>query len=206
MRLELAERLRCPRPHTPTPLIIVAQRAVERELIEGVAGCPVCRLEARIEDGHLRFPEAPADPSPVAAPDAERALRVIALLGLAEPGGAVLLTGAYAAYAGAIVRLVDVRAVVFGAAAERVDGVSAVHLPDPALPFTDGTFRAAALAADTSMPIVLDAVRCVTPGGRVLGARPLERPESVRELARDELEWVGEAERGASGVVPLRRA
>lgn len=220
MRLELAERLRCPRPHAPTPLIVVAHRTVERELLDGVAGCPVCYLEARFEDGDLQFPEAgtagavgvpattgsagrEADAPPV---DSERLLRLVALLGLAEPGGAVLLTGEYAAFAEALVRSVDVRAIVLAAQSARVEGVSAVHLVEPAVPFTDATFRAAALDAGTPLPLVLDAVRSVAPGGRVLGALPLERPAAVRELARDELEWVGEAERGASGVVPLRRA
>lgn len=216
MRLELAERLRCPRPHAPTPLIVVAQRTVERELLDGVAGCPVCHLEARFEDGDLRFPAVPDSPvrtteaatrSRADAPiEPEQLLRLVALLGLAEPGGAVLLSGGYAAFAEALVRSVDVRALVLAESHAGVEGVSVVRLVEPAVPFVDATFRAAAIAADTPLPLLLDILRSVAPGGRVVGALPLLPPDLVRELARDEREWVGEVQRAAGPVVPLRRA
>ncbi|MBX3174673.1 MAG: hypothetical protein KF709_09690 [Gemmatimonadaceae bacterium] len=206
MRLELAERLRCPGTHAATPLVVVAQRTVERELLDGVAGCPVCRLEARFADGDLLLPGASDSvASTDALPGEEELLRLVALLGLAEPGGAVLLVGNYARFAAALVAEIDVRAVVLGAA-PRTSGVSAVRGAQQVLPFSDATFRAAAIGASTPMPLLLDVVRGVAPGGRVVGALPLERPASVRELARDEREWVGEVERGASGIVPLRRA
>lgn len=221
MRLELAERLRCPQPHVATPLVVVAQRTVERELLDGFAGCPVCHLEARFVDGDLVMPGAaerrttaddarsapPATSAEVPRTDpASDLLRLVALLGLAEPGGAVLLTGSYAQCAAPIVAAVDVRVVVVGAVPERIAGVSAVHIADPALPFGDATFRAAAIAADTPLPLLLDVLRAVAPDGRVVGRLPLHRPEQLRELARDEREWVGEVERGAGGIVPLRRA
>lgn len=209
MRLELAERLRCPRPHAATPLVVVAQRTVERELLDGFAGCPVCRLEARFVDGDLVMPGATGNVAmdiPAAESSSEDLLRLVALLGLAEPGGAVLLTGGYARFAAPMVAAVDLRVVVVGAVPARVSGVSGVRIAAPVLPFGDATFRAAAVAADTPPPLVLDVVRAVVPGGRVVGALPLARPDLVRELARDEREWVGEAERGTSGVVPLRRA
>lgn len=212
MRLELAERLRCPAPHAATPLIVVAERSVERELLDGMAGCPVCHLEARFVDGDLLLPGAAPPPAgqavetAVSDPTADELLRLVALLGLAEPGGAVLLVGAYARFAPALVESLDVHAVVLGAPTPRAAGVSGVCIAQPVLPFTDATFRGAAIPADTALPLLLDAVRTVAPGGRMVGALPLERPRSVRELARDGREWVGEVERGASGVVPLRRA
>jgi hypothetical protein len=85
-------------------------------------------------------------------------------------------------------------------------GTSTVWLAEPSVPFSDGSFRGAALDAELSLPVVLDAVRSVAVGGRVLGSIALDRPATVRELARDAAEWVGERTSGASGVVPLRRA
>jgi hypothetical protein len=215
VRLELAERMQCPRPHRATPLIVVARRSVDRDLVDGVAGCPECFLEAEVAAGDVVFPGAvvgesttpsvPAAPSlPDADTDTEALTRLVALLGLAEPGGAVLLTGRYAALAAPLTAAVDVAVVAWNAAVP--GGSSAVWLAEPAVPFTDGTFRAAALDAALPLPVVLDAVRSVTAGGRVLGAAALERPATVRELARDAAEWVGERTSGASGVVPLRRA
>jgi hypothetical protein len=240
VRLELAERMQCPRPHRATPLIIVARRSVDRELVDGVAGCAECYLEAVITAGDVIFPGGDV-PAPRVRPtsDASHALggapepgsadpgpltRLIALLGLAEPGGAVLLTGRYAALARGLTAAVDVTAVAWNVAVPRsasaTDGasatpapeeapslnVSAVWLPEPVVPFADGTFRGAALDATTPLPVMLDAVRAVSVGGRIVGAASLDRPASVRELARDAEEWVGEKISGASGVVPLRRA
>jgi hypothetical protein len=240
VRLELAERMQCPRPHRATPLIIVARRSVDRELLDGVAGCAECYLEAVIAAGDVIFPGGDVTaPGARPASDVSHALgaatepgspdpgpltRLIALLGLAEPGGAVLLTGGYAALAHALAAAVDVTAVTWNVAVPRsapaTDGalatpapeeapslnVSAVWLPEPVVPFADGTFRGAALDATTPLPVMLDTVRAVSVGGRIVGAASLDRPASVRELARDAQEWVGEKISGASGVVPLRRA
>ena len=204
MQLELAERLRCPRAHAATPLIIVASRTSDRELVTGVAGCMTCHLEASVSEGDVVFPgatESAAAPS-AHAPELER---VIALLGLAEPGGAVLLTGRYAALAGEVAAAGDVHVVVRNLSPVRSVGVSAVHLAEPVVPFSDHTFRAAALDDTTELPVLLDAVRALQVGGRLLGALPLERPFGIRELARDATEWVGEREAGPAGVVKITR-
>ncbi|MEX2180935.1 MAG: hypothetical protein WD771_02755 [Gemmatimonadaceae bacterium] len=208
MRLELAERLRCPAAHTATALVVVATRLADRELVEASVGCPVCRLEARVQDGDVVFPDAPRNGAPHRAmDDAAAGDRLIALLGLAEPGGAVLLTGRYIALAAALAEAVNVAVMCLGAPPPtRAAGVSAVHAPVGSVPFTDGTFRAAALDAGVDASTVREAVRTVSAAGRVVGALPLERPPGVSELARDGREWVGERDAGASGVVPLRRA
>lgn len=205
MQLEIAERLRCPRAHAATPLIIVAQRTVERELVAGVAGCMSCHLEADVRDGDVFFPGA-SQAATLAEPAAPVALdRLVALLGLAEPGGAVLLTGRYAALAAAVTAMIDVHVVVLNAEPARGPGVSVVRLSEPVVPFSDNTFRAAALDHATSMPVLLDTVRALQVGGRLLAALPLERPFGIRELARDATEWVGEREAGPTGVVRITR-
>ena len=217
MRLEFAERMRCPRPHAPTPLIIVASRSVERELVEGVAGCMICHLEARVTAGNVIFPGAqvpvaidvslaiPQQSAELAPVDPTALERLIALLGLAEPGGAVLLTGRYAELAASLAQQIDVTAIVLNAQATSGESVSAVRLAEPVVPFSDHTFRAVALDSDTALPVLVDAVRALQVGGRVLGALPLERPRGVRELARDATEWVGEREVGVGGIVRIER-
>lgn len=232
MRLEIAERLRCPRAHEPTPLVLVAERVVERELVTGIAGCPVCALEARVHGGSVLFPSAQGEPGkpitdegprglawtqgdPEARTDREAIDRLIALLMLSEPGGAVLLAGRYARFAHELAGAVDVSVVVIwpqGARAaehpptDAPRAVCEVGLAEPVVPFSDGTFRAAALDASVDGVRAQDAVRTVAAGGRVVGAGDLLVPLGVQELARDADEWVGAREPGFPGVIPLRRA
>jgi hypothetical protein len=202
MRLDLAERLRCPSPHAPTQLIVVAQESDGRELVRGFAGCPECHLEARIHDGAVRFPgfEEPSARVSTPHPAAHAVDRLRAQLGLGDDGGAVLLMGRYAAYGMALAAAMDVGVVTMMAPR------ATVRLFEAVVPFTDHSFRAVAMdmAVDPSMAV--DAVRAVVPGGRVLGANPLLMPTMVKELARDQVEWVGEREAGPGGVVTIRRA
>lgn len=211
MHLELAERLRCPAPHASTPLVVVARRKRDRELLDGFAGCPVCRLEAGIVDGHLRFPPAsgpsPDGPSSAGVEPWIPALdRTIALLGLSEPGGAVLLTGRYSLLADAIGEAVDVPVVVMNGLGSPVasDRLAAVTGELRSIPFTDGTFRAAAIDDATAPELLQDAVRTVAVGGRLLCHAALPLPGGLKELARDDREWVA-AREAVGGIVELRR-
>lgn len=208
MRLEIAERLRCPRGHAPTSLVLVAERTEGRELIDGLAGCPGCYAEVTIRAGDVRFsPTAPAS-APIQredGDDAASAARLQALLGLAEPGGAVLVTGRYAALAAPLAELVDVAVIAWNAAVDAGPGRSAVWLDEPVVPFSDATFRAAALDADTPLPVLLEALRACQPKARVVGRLPLQRPDLVRELARDDQEWVGELAGRLQPVVRIER-
>lgn len=218
MRLELAERLRCPRAHAPTPLVVVASQVVERELRGGVAGCMVCRYEAHFEEGDLIAEGARPGASlgappgadggetrgPEPAPDVDR---LIALLGLAEPGGAVLLTGPYVAAASELAARCEVAVITDRARPVRAleDPVSALVGFGDAIPFAEGSFRGAALGVDVSSARAREVVRVLPRGARIVGAVTLDLPAGARELARDEREWVAEVE-GQAPLVSLGRA
>lgn len=228
MRLELAERLRCPGAHPPTPLIVVAQEARDRILHRAIVGCAVCGLEARIAAGALSFPDglvvAGAAGIPASAlrradaaddvragavaptdVDADALERLVALLHLDAPGGAVLLAGDYARFAAALEASHDVHVVVLGSARETRDDPRDEATDGPrSIPFTDATFRAAAVAA---MPPALlgDLARVVTPGGRIVAVAGTEPPVGVRVLARDDREWVAASEGGRGAMVALQR-
>lgn len=211
MRLELAERLRCPDEHVPTPLVVVAREKRDREIVGGFAGCPVCHLEARFAAGHVRFEETlsefMAQGSSIVGPWWEADLdRTIALLGLAEPGGAVLLTGRYAALGEALSIKADVAVVVMSrvvlpVASERI---AAVTGDLPVVPFTDATFRAAAVDAWSPSGFIADAARTVAVGGRVLVPVSAWLPAGLEELARDDREWVA-ARESSGAIVELKR-
>ena len=221
MRLDLAERLRCPRAHTATPLVVVTTAVVERDLRRGFAGCPVCQLEARIVDGDVVFSEARVESTTEVAQTTNAddtwtptLDRLIALLGLAEPGGSVLLTGRYARLADDVARATDVAVVVMWSTDGIVanEHVATVRGLRAAAPFGDATFRGAALDLDASGPattdersaFAADVVRSVAVAGRVVATAALERPDGLKELARDASEWVAERQL-ISAPVALRR-
>ena len=88
MRLELAERLRCPMPHSPSPLVVVARETVERDLRRGHVGCPVCYGEAEIDEGDVCFAGAGVPYVTPRLDDDAVVDRLMALLGLANVFGA----------------------------------------------------------------------------------------------------------------------
>ncbi len=198
MRLDLAERLRCPRPHAPSPLVVVASEVAGRELRRGVAGCPVCRYEARFEGGDL-FAEgagpAAAAPPPVPVVEspglAQGVERLAALLGLVEPGLPVLLLGEYAALGAPL-------AAATGAIIPTVVGFG------DAVPFADRTFRGVAVGGTCSAQLADAAVRAAAVGARIVTSASRAIPAGVRELARDAREVVGEVA-AAPSPVPLVR-
>ncbi len=217
MRLDLVERLRCPRAHAPTPMIVLATETRDRDLVRGEAGCPVCHLRARILAGGVQFDGAlpgarsgttPGVARPATSPTDDRAAldRLEALLGLSEPGARVLLTGRYTRLAAALARDVDAAVVALNATLAASEGSASVQLADVAVPFTDATFNAVALDDDLPAATVADALRTLALGGRIVGRLPLERPADVKELARDSEEWVGEKATASAPPIPLRRA
>jgi hypothetical protein len=168
----------------------------------------ICGLEARFRDGDLwvspsedRRAASPSA-SPSAAPSPEALDRLQALLGLAESGGAVLLGGRYAAYAAGLQARLDLMVVVMDPDDATFTSAARVIGCDSAMPFTEGTFRAAALDDPRLLPA---AVRVVRAGGRLVAPLTCPRPSSIALLASDASEWVGE--RGATPtVVPLQRS
>jgi hypothetical protein len=162
----------------------------------------VCQLEARIVAGVVRFPgfEEPSARVSTPHPAAHALDRLRAQLGIADEGGAVLLMGRYAAFGMALAGALDIGVVTM------MTPRAAVRLSESVVPFTDHTFRAVAMDMAVDPTMAADAVRTVAPGGRVLGAHPLAMPALVKEVARDQVEWVGEREAGPGGVVTIRRA
>jgi hypothetical protein len=105
------------------------------------------------------------------APDAEAAVRLAALLGLADARGTVLIAGPGAALAGEVVALVPelevVALVAEPDAADEVPGVSRVAA-GAGLPFRARTLRGVALTGGAGPALLAEAVRVLQPGARLL--------------------------------------
>ncbi len=215
MFIELIDMLRCPRPHEDSWLVLAADEVIDRHVVRGTLGCPVCAAEFPIDDGEadLRLERSPL-PAPGGAPDesdsgaapAEAAMRLAALLNLSDAEGRVALVGAAAAYAAELERLTSVAVLTVNGPAERPWHVSAVRCMGP-LPLAAASLRGVALGPEhhagggaVDLPASLHVLRA---GARVVAPAALGVPATVRELARDAVSWVGEAEGGLSGFVPL---
>ena len=176
MHILLTDLLTCPRCGPDFGLVLLADRIEERRVVEGRLGCPNCRAMYLVRGGaaDLRL-SAGADPDvlpPPAGDPAEPALRLAALMGLAEARGTVLVAGPGASLAPALSRLVpEVEIVAYTPApsgAAPGESVSPIAGGD-ALPFRARAFRGVALTGGAADAALLpEAVRVLQPGARVV--------------------------------------
>ncbi len=184
MHILVTDVLACPRCGPGFGLILLAERVVERRVLEGELGCPNCRDRYPIRRGFADLrtaPERSAADRDEAAPDSgelvagsgtvERATRLAALLGLSEPRRLVLLMGPLAREAAGIADLVQgVEVIAAGRALEswtEEDGVSRIAVGE-ALPFLDRSLGGVGLSGATDARRLESAARAVAPLGRLV--------------------------------------
>jgi uncharacterized protein YbaR (Trm112 family) len=139
--------------------------------------------------------------------DARRAaaLRTAALLDLREPHACVLLTGASSCVAEPLGDLTHALVLAINAPAGAAETHSRLRSRAP-VRLGVGCLQGAGLdAAHADAAWLAAVVPAVRRGGRVVAPAHVPLPDGLRELARDEHEWVAEVQVAASGLVPLRR-
>jgi len=201
MFIEAVDAFRCPRSHEHTWLVASADRLEDRDIVTGELGCPVCGARYPIVDGVADFRGAAASAASVphgvtpAAERSERALRAAALLGLTEPGGLVVLAGAWGEAAhevAALVERVHVLAIDPPAAVSSGFGVSVARAAE-VLPLGPESVRAIALDAAHAGPSFLaSGVDALRPSGRLLAPAAAPVPAGIVERVRDAHDWLGE--------------
>jgi len=169
MYILLTDLLTCPRCGPEFGLIVLSDRMENRRVVAGRLGCANCREMYPVENGvaDLRLAAGEPDGAPAADPDA--ALRLAALMGLAEVRGTVLVAGPGAELAPSVAALVEgVEVVAFTAGVPggpMAEGVSRVA-GGPRLPFRAGLLRGAALTGGAAL--LDEAVRVLAPGSRIV--------------------------------------
>lgn len=209
MFIELVDVLRCPRAHEKIWLVLAARRVDDRDVMEGTLGCPVCKAEYPIVEGVAHFDGGtPRLTAAVPVPAEEDALRLAALLDLADPRGFAVLVGETAAYGPLIATMTDVQLLLVDppAGIRMGLGLSGLTMPRGAalFPLASGSARAVALDSRAGPEEVDAAVDALRGGGRLVAPTSLQLPDGLTELARDDQVWVAERA-AASPVVQLSR-
>jgi uncharacterized protein YbaR (Trm112 family) len=179
MYILLTDILTCPRCGPEFGLVLLADRVEERRVLEGRLGCANCREGYRIHDGaaDLRtsasYPASAGEAGTVGDAQ-EGAVRIAALLGLAEAAGTVLVAGPGAVLAPEVSALVPgVEVVALSPAplpGPEAPGVSRVAA-GPGLPFRGRALRGVAFTGGADAELLAEGVRVLAPGSRVVVER-----------------------------------
>lgn len=217
MLLALTDHLRCTEPHAESWLVARADRVEAGRMVEGVLGCPVCQAEREVRRGVLHWSAAPgasagaasgsASPTASSAGTGEDAVtRIGALLGFGESTAPFVLSGPSASAAVGLLGLADAVLVLLDPPDDAAVAFATVIRGAPRVPLAARSARGVLLDGDWAVANrALAAVDSLADGGRLVAPLSVPLPAGVRELARDDRQWV--AERVGGGVpIPLRRA
>jgi len=192
VHVTLTDVLACPRCGPAFGLVLMPDLVLDRRVLSGVLGCPNCRERYPIDDAVADLagpaasgshgPTASAEPggAPAAESGGRAALRVAALLGLADTRGVVLVMGEAVAWAPELAELVPDVEVVVGAERVLAPGLSSIRLGGT-LPFRTGSLAGVALTTGAEYRM-REGVRVLAPGARMLlDPAPDGAPASLEE-------------------------
>lgn len=205
MLLALTDHLRCTAAHEASVLVARADVVHARRMVSGVLGCPVCRDERLVANGVVYWRPGPATaPSGAADAAGDAVIRIGALIGLADSTVPYVLCGDAGLAAAGLGGLADAPLILLDPPDDRAASIATVIRGAPRVPLAARAAHGVALdrgwAADADR--VASAVAALAPRRRVVAPVDTVLPFGVREVARDDREWV--AERDAD-VVQLGR-
>jgi len=219
--LALTDHLRCTVPHAESWLVARADQVQAGRMVEGVLGCPVCQMEHEVRRGVLHWSAAPgasaraesgstSPHAPAAEADAETVTRIGALLGFGESTAPFVLTGPSAAAAVGLLGLADAVLVLLDPPDDAAVAFATIIRGAPRVPLAARSTRGVLLDGDwATADQASAAVETLADGGRLVAPVSVPLPAGVRELARDDRQWVAERVAGLVGggvPIPLRRA
>jgi uncharacterized protein YbaR (Trm112 family) len=182
MHILLTDILTCPRCGPAFGLILRADRAEDRRVLEGLLGCSNCREKYSIHAGIVDFGATPEPISPVS--DGAAAVRLAGMLGVTEGPAFLMLAGPATAHAAVIAQMIeDVEVLTIGAAAGTGDGpgINRIYAGGPQLPIASGKVVAVALTGTSAAALLEEGARTVSPLGRlVLDPVPSDAAEKLQ--------------------------
>jgi hypothetical protein len=211
MFIELVDVFRCPNDHEETWLVLATRHMDGRDVLDGVLGCPVCEAEFPVVGGTARFDHGRPRQTRAIPSEEGEALRLAALLDLADPKGYAILVGEAASHAPDLRAMSDIQLLLVDPppGLEMGDGLAGLTTDDLSrvLPLAGGSARAIAFDDAVSAEEVESRLAVVSTGGRILAPARIPLPNGVNELARDDRHWLAErtAAPRSSGMVSIGR-
>jgi uncharacterized protein YbaR (Trm112 family) len=193
MFIELTDLLRCPADHDESYLVLLPGRMEGRTVVSGSLGCPICHRTYRIESGIAELgPVLPPSGGEPGAPIDAAALQ--ALLGLEGPGGYLGLIGEVAEQGSGLGGLLPgIHLVAVNPPEGLTESPSMSVLRSPVLPIKRHSLRGAVVGRDYAgdRRWIMDAVRSILPGLRLVAEGPAPDVPAVDLLAEAGGWWVG---------------
>ncbi len=195
MFVELAEYLRCPEDPAESYCVVASDEMVGRSVIRGVIGCPATGREYRIEGGVADFTSrATSEPASLPVEPLPDARAVTALLGVATPGGYIVLFGSAARLAAQLHDLIGgIHMVGINVASDVEESpvLSLLRTPCP-VALRSSMARGVVVGADhATEPWMSEACRILLKGLRIVVMRDVAVPGADRLGAGEGL-WVGQ--------------
>jgi uncharacterized protein YbaR (Trm112 family) len=170
---ELTDLLTCPRCGPAHGLVLLVEEVEERRVSSGWLGCPNCRNDYPVVDfvADLRVESEAEDTSRPAFVDDELPLKIMALSGLAEGRGYLLLGERLAHAASAIADIApEIEVIAIAGSTGDLAGRSGVNavICDAGFPLAERQVGCVAIAPAGDAELVADAARRVSAEGRLL--------------------------------------
>jgi uncharacterized protein YbaR (Trm112 family) len=192
----LSEFLKCPGDHEPTYCVVAPDSMEGRRIVTGEVACPVCERHYPIRDGVGLIGPGTGSPReeapPVKLPQADA---VQALLGLASPGGYVVLLGRAADLAAELAVLIEgVHFVAVNAPLSVSESGDLSLLESPAgIPLRDSMARGVVVGTGCdSCSWLSEAARVLLKGRRLVLLSESDLPPPIEEMARGDGMTVGQ--------------
>lgn len=180
MHVLLTDRLTCPRCGPEFGLILLADRMEERRVVDGTFGCPNCRDQLQVREGFADLRSPPRGlmlsgyaGGPGSRPD-DDADRLIALVGVAQGPGTLVLAGEPARHAAAFAAGVEgIHVVAIDADLAGWSDIAGVSrmAAGPGIPLFSRSIRGVAIDARLGPAALHDAARVAAPRARVVAVR-----------------------------------
>jgi uncharacterized protein YbaR (Trm112 family) len=197
--LVLTDILSCPRCRPEQGLIVLSHRMVDRRILEGRLGCPICESQYPIHSGVADLRTGPAEAQP-SETRAHTALELAALMGVAQGPGFALISGGTPALAAELAETVaNLEWIALGGSMEtQIEraGVNRLAVDSGNVPVRARSVRGA-IVLDRGRSL-RDIVRTLRPAARLVLAQPddamiAELSEvGVRMIARNDALLVAE--------------
>ena len=207
MLIPLVDVLRCTKPHDGTWLVASIDRAEDRDILEGMLGCPTCLAEYPIHEGVVTFESGVTRPE-FQQPSENDVLRLAAALDLVDPRMTVVLHGSWGSCAPYLRGVAPVALILVNPPEGIASGDGISIILSSTAPIAASAVNAVAVDTGASDAMVASLARSLRAGGRMVAPAAMTLPDNLVEIARDDDLWVARLDTVvtvSAPILPTRR-